>query len=131
VALRPEFRSFVRELFEGFGRVDVRPMFGAAGIFAGDVMFGLAAGERIYLKTDERSRKSFEDEGCAPFTFLKTATNGPIVTSYFEVPERLYDEPEELAEWAHRAHDVARASPTATRKRRKRESRTARQPAKR
>jgi len=114
-----EFKAFVEDLFAPFGPVSVRAMFGGAGIFADGVMFGLIGDERIYLKTDEKGRKAFEDEGAEPFTFrLKT---GEIVAmSYMELPERLYDEPGELTEWARRAYDVALKSPTVAKKRRKR-----------
>ena len=33
--------------------------------------------------------------------------------SYFAIPERLYDAPEELADWARQAHGVALAKPKA------------------
>ena len=38
--------------------------------------------------------------------------------SYYEVPERLYDDPEEFAEWVRRAYAVAERSPAVRRKRR-------------
>jgi DNA transformation protein len=37
--------------------------------------------------------------------------------SYWEVPERLLDDPGELAAWARRAHAVAMAAKTKTRRR--------------
>jgi len=129
MALRPEFRAFVVGLFGDFGRVTLRPMFGIAGIYAKNVIFGLIDGERVYLKTDARSRKAFVREGRTPFEYTKTKE--PIVTSYFELPERLYDDSEELAEWARRAHEVALRSQTTQKKRRVRETKPARQPAKR
>ena len=36
----------IRELFAGFGAVQVRRMFGGAGLFADGVMFGLVSGGR-------------------------------------------------------------------------------------
>jgi DNA transformation protein len=127
--IRPEYRAFVIELFEEFGPVSVRPMFGAAGIFAGDVMFGIVEDERIYLKTGEDTRKAFEDEGAAPFTYEKT--NEKIVTSYFELPARLYDDPGELAQWARRAHEIASRSPAARKKLHTKAKAGARQPVRR
>ena len=41
-----------------------------------------------------------------------------ILTSYYELPDRLYDDPEELAEWARAAFAVALQSPTAQKKKR-------------
>ena len=107
MALRPQYRAFLLELFEAFGPVSVRPMFGGAGIFAGEVMFGLVSDERVYLKTDETTRIDFDREGAQPFTFVKTKTGERIETAYLALPDRLYDERDEAAEWARRAHEVA------------------------
>ncbi len=41
--------------------------------------------------------------------------------SYYEVPERLYDEPEEFADWVRRAYAVAEKTPAVRRKRQVRE----------
>lgn len=126
--LRPEYRAFVIELFEEFGPVAVRPMFGAAGIFADDdVMFGVVDDEHIYLKTDADTRKAFDAEGVKPFTFT-TKEKGEVVTSYCELPERLYDDKDELVLWARRAHEVALRSGTARRRRHKTARDGARQP---
>jgi DNA transformation protein and related proteins len=39
--------EFIRDLFQPFGVVTVRPMFGGAGLFADGVMFGLVSGGQI------------------------------------------------------------------------------------
>ena len=81
-------------------------------------MFGLVTDDRVFLKTDVQSREMFEKEGAAALRYR--ARDGTDVTmSYYELPERLYDEPEQAAKWAQTAHDVALRSPTAARKQRK------------
>jgi DNA transformation protein and related proteins len=90
------------ELFSVFGPVTVRRMFGGAGIYADDMMFGLIADGVIYLKTGESNAAIFEREQLAPFTFSKR-TGERVVTSYRRMPDRLYDDPEELAVWARAA----------------------------
>ena len=44
--------EFIHDLFQPFGAVTVRRMFGGAGLFANGVMFGLVSGGQIYLKAD-------------------------------------------------------------------------------
>ncbi len=95
------------ELFSVFGPVTVRRMFGGAGIYADDTMFGLVAGGVIYLKAGDDNVAMFEREQLAPFTFSKR-TGERVVTSYRRMPDRLYDDPEELAEWARAALTAAR-----------------------
>lgn len=94
------------ELFSVFGPVEVRRMFGGAGIYADDTMFGLIADGTIYLKTGDGNAAMFEREQLAPFTFSKR-TGERVVTSYRRMPDRLYDDPEELAVWARAALAVA------------------------
>ena len=92
-------------------------MFGAQGLFAGDVMVGIVADDRIYLKTSEDTRKPFIAEGTKPFGIRASRARGEIATSYYEVPDRLYDEPEEFADWVRRAYAVAEKTPAVRRKR--------------
>lgn len=84
-------------------------MFGGAGIFADGLMFALISDDRIYLKADAAGAAAFERESCAPFRY-KTKTGGRTAMSYWRLPDRLYDEPEELARWAQQALAAARAA---------------------
>ena len=106
----------IQELFSVFGIVVVRRMFGGAGIYADGTMFGLVADGVIYLKADELNAPAFERENLPPFSYAtKDGKRG--VMSYRRMPERLYDDPEELARWARAAHEVARRKSARTGKR--------------
>jgi DNA transformation protein and related proteins len=96
----------IRELFVEFGPVDVRRMFSGAGVFAGDRMIALVSREVIYLKADMETIPRFEQEGLAPFSYA-TKNGEHKLTSYWRMPDRLYDDPEELARWARAAHAAA------------------------
>ncbi len=96
----------IQELFSAFGVVTVRRMFGGAGIYADGTMFGLLADGVIYLKADERNAPAFEREDLPPFTY-ETKDGKRGVMSYRRMPERLYDDPEELATWARAALGAA------------------------
>ena len=97
----------IRELFAAFGTVTVRRLFGGAGIYAEEAMFALVHDGVIYLKVDVRNAPAFEREDLAPFTY---ATKGGKrgVMSYRRMPDRLYDDPDELAAWAREALAAAR-----------------------
>ncbi|HEY2835849.1 MAG TPA: TfoX/Sxy family protein [Rhizomicrobium sp.] len=103
------------DLFAPFGKIAVRPMFGSEGLFRDGLMFGIVYEEKLYFKTSEESRQAFIAEGAGPL-FYKFKTAEGILTSYYELPDRLYDDPEELAEWARAAFTVALQSPTAKKK---------------
>jgi DNA transformation protein len=93
----------IRDLFSSFRPVTVRRMFGGAGIYADGVMFALlSSGGTIYLKADEANEPDFVRENLPPFA--PVMKNGKhAVMPYRQMPDRLYDDPDELAQWAERA----------------------------
>ena len=94
--------DYIADLFARFGPVRVRKMFGAAGLYAGDIFFGIVSDGRIYLKVDDLTRPDYEAEGCGYFTFeLKSGDIAAM--SYCEIPDRLYDDADELAVWARKS----------------------------
>ena len=101
----------IRELFSAFGRVEVRRLFGGAGIFADGTMFALVSKGVIYLKTDGHNAPAFEREALEPFTYATKAGRRGVM-SYRRMPDRLYDDPEELAIWARDALAAAGRSGT-------------------
>jgi DNA transformation protein len=115
--------DFIRDLFAPFGPVTVRRMFSGAGIFADGLMFGLIVRDVIYLKADVASVADFEREGSGPFTYTRGKQSGrpsEHALPYWRLPERLYDDPDELAVWARRAFAAAerkKFAPRATSKR--------------
>ena len=100
----------IRELFAAFGPVSVRRMFGGAGIFADATMFALVHDGVIYLKVDERTMPAFEREGLGPFTYMRRGERASL-SSYRRMPDRLYDDPDELAVWARDALAAASRPP--------------------
>lgn len=90
------------ELFSVFGPVTVRRMFGGAGIYADGTMFALIADGVIYLKAGAGNVAMFEREGQPPFTYSRRQGERAVM-SYRRMPDRLYDDPDELAVWARGA----------------------------
>lgn len=106
--------EFIRDLFQRFRPVTVRRMFGGAGISVDGITFGLIVRGQIYLKVDDDSIPAFEQEGSQPFTYQR-ANKPPVSMSYWRLPERLYDDPDELAVWAARAFAIAQRAKAASR----------------
>jgi len=112
--------EFIRELFAPFRPVTVRRMFGGAGIWADGQMFALVFDGAIFLKVDDRSIPDFEREGSKPFVYTRAKSKsrvGRASLSYWRLPERLYDDPDELAAWAERALSIAERKKFSPRKR--------------
>lgn len=121
----PEYKEFLEELFEPFGPIKTKSMFGVDGVFAplpdGDLMFGLIASETLYLKVDDTNRADFEEEDKGPFVF-ESKNGKQDVASYYELPEALYDEPDAFTDWARKAIDVALRTRKPKKKKRKKKS---------
>jgi DNA transformation protein and related proteins len=107
-------RDFLIDLFSEFGPVTIRPMFSGFGISAGGVNFALALRAGLYFRADEATIPQFEAEGATPFQY-QTRAKTVTVGSYWQLPARLFDDPEELAGWARAA--LAAAQRAAARKR--------------
>jgi DNA transformation protein and related proteins len=115
--------EFIRDLFAPFGPVTLKRMFGGAGLYSEGLMFALVFDGAIFLKVDEASIPDFEREGSRPFVYTRAKSAGRVgrhSLSYWRLPERLYDDPDELALWAARALAIAQRKTFAPRPRSKR-----------
>jgi DNA transformation protein and related proteins len=107
-------RDFLIDLFSDFGPVTIRRMFSGFGISADGTNFALALRSGLYFRADAQTIPHFEAEGSKPFQY-QTRTKTVTVTSYWELPARLFDDPEELTGWARAA--LAAAERAALKKR--------------
>jgi DNA transformation protein len=116
-AVKLEFamdRDFLIDLFADFGPVTIRRMFSGFGISADGTNFALALRGGLFLRADEQTIPRFEAEGSKPFQY-QTRAKTVTVNSYWQLPERLYDDPEDLTVWAKAS--LAAAQRAALRKR--------------
>ena len=93
------------DLFQYFGPISLRRMFGGEALYAGERIIGLVMGDTLYLKTGDLNRGDFLAEGSKPFTYRRGKRL--MATSYYAVPDRLLDDPEEFGAWARKAEAVA------------------------
>jgi DNA transformation protein and related proteins len=100
-------RDFLIDLFSDFGPVTIRPMFSGFGISADGINFAMALRAGLYFRADDRTIPQFEAEGSKPFQY-QTRAKTVIVNPYWQLPARLFDDPEELAGWAKAALAAAR-----------------------
>ena len=100
-----EFVEYLHEVFEQFGQIQARRMFGGYGIYHDGLMFGLVVDDSLYLKTDETTAEEFRSRGLEHFSYEK---GGKLVKlSYYLAPEEVVDNPRAAALWARRAYEAA------------------------
>jgi DNA transformation protein and related proteins len=101
--------AFLTDALKPLGHVTARHMFGGAGLYGDGVIFAIVADDVLYFKADASTIPAFEADSMAPFQYDKGG--GVTATmSYWRVPERLLDEPDQLIEWARRALAVSQAA---------------------
>jgi DNA transformation protein len=98
------FKAFVIDQLEHLGGVISKSMFGAVGLYHGDVFFGIIAGDTLYLRVDADTRESYEAAGMEPFQPYP-ARSGAM--QYYAVPLTVLEDAEELAHWSRRAVEAA------------------------
>ena len=101
----PEFIYFLNEVFEEFGPVEARKMFGGYGIYHDGIMFALVADNTLYLKADESTKSHFESRDLPQFEYERL--DRTVKMSYYLAPEEIFDDREEAAIWASHAYKAA------------------------
>ncbi|RZL65071.1 MAG: TfoX family protein [Variovorax sp.] len=99
------FVESLHEVFERFGRIQTRRMFGGHGIYHEQRMIGLVIGSTLYLKADAESVAHFERLQLPAFTY--TRDGKAMQMSYRQAPAELFEDREEAALWGQRAYEAA------------------------
>ncbi len=83
------------------GDVNGRKMFGGYGIFAEDAMFALVSSDGdIHFKVGDSNRAKYEAAGSKQFHHMP----------YFQLPEAIYQEDDDLFAWAKESIAIAHAT---------------------
>jgi DNA transformation protein len=106
MAASDSLTAYLEEQLAPLGSVAMRRMFGGIGVFCDGLMFGIVADDAVFLKADDINRAAFAAEGLGPLTYK--AKGRTIELPYWRVPERLFDDPDEMLEWARGALAASR-----------------------
>jgi DNA transformation protein len=91
-------RDGIEELFQPFGAVAVKRMFGGHGVYADGLCFALEIDGEVYLKADAECEAEFAAAGSSPFVYQ---SQGRATTmSYWRLVAAAYDDGDELRRWA-------------------------------
>jgi len=104
MAYSVEYRHRVEDSLGAVVPITTKSMFGGLGIYSRDLFFALIDEDRLYFKVDELNRADFEAAGREPFIPYEGAK--PMM-GYWELPDGLLDQPQELAVWIDKSLAVA------------------------
>ena len=100
-----EFIEYLKEVFEEFGPINVKRMFGGCGIYYNGVMFGLVMDDTLYLRADKTTEQCFLSKGLAQFEYTKGERK--VKMPYYLAPEEALENPGEARRWGDLAYEVA------------------------
>jgi DNA transformation protein len=102
MAVSESLVALLHEQLEPLGGITFRRMFSGAGVYCDGVIFGLILRDALHFKVDDGNRAAYEAEGMEPFSY---EAQGKVrqIGAYWRVPERLFDESDEMIEWARAA----------------------------
>jgi len=97
------FKDYILDQLIGLDNIWSKRMFGGFGLYAGETFFGIMSDDVLYLKTNKQTKKGFVDAGMNPFRPSSKQT----LKNYFEVPEEIVDNREELVIWANESIKIS------------------------
>jgi len=106
VPVSEQFKDHILDLLEPLGGITVKRMFGGGGVFRDGLMFALMVDDRLYFKADSQTQNDFEAIGGEAFTYQRGGKT--VALTYFEIPEEVMDDTDEIIGWAGRAWEAAR-----------------------
>jgi DNA transformation protein len=102
----PDFEEWVREYFATLGPLEIKRMFGGAGVYSRGLIFALLDDGLVWLKADEATIPSLQAAGSRQFTY--PGKDGAVMSlGYWSLPETAIDDPDEAAAWARAAIEVS------------------------
>ncbi|MCB1385245.1 MAG: TfoX/Sxy family protein [Nitratireductor sp.] len=106
MAVTKEFAAYLEDLFSVLPGSRVRRMFGGVGVFRQGLMYALALEDgKICLKADAETHADFRAENCKPWLYERDGRKMDM--GYWQMPDRLADDEEDLRRWAEKAFAVA------------------------
>ena len=98
MAANKDYLELVIEKLTPLGDVTGKSMFGGFGVFHGGRMFGLISKDVFYLKVGDANREEYSKRCCPQFKPMP----------YFQVPDDVFEDDEQLLLWAHSSIDLNR-----------------------
>lgn len=109
-----EYAEYVLELLAPIGPLRTGRFFGGVGISRGSVQFAMIMGNSLYFAVDDTTRPRYEKAGMTSFSYM--TRKGEIqVRKYFELPEEVLTDPEQLRLRANESIQVASQTKKPTR----------------
>ncbi len=103
MSVSDNYRTYIVDQLAAVPSVSTRRMFGGIGVYSGELFFALIDDDVLFFKVDDSNREDYVSRKMKAFMPFP----GQPSLGYFQVPEDVIEEAEELTRWARRAIEVA------------------------
>jgi DNA transformation protein len=107
MSLSPGFADYAMELLSGFAPLEIKRMFGGAGIYRNQLMFAILDDDAIYFRTDAALAADLKAQGSEVWVYSMKRDGVARDMGYWRMPETAADDPEEAVAIARRAYAAA------------------------
>ena len=97
------YRTYILDQLAAVPALNTRRMFGGVGLYSGESFFALIDDDVLFFKVDDSNREDYVSRGMKAFMPIP----GKASMGYYQVPEDVIEEADELVRWARRSVDVA------------------------
>lgn len=97
-----DFVAYVLGQLQDLEHIQCRAMFGGHGLYHENAFFGIVHKGRLYFRTTDKTRPSYESAGMQAFRPNEKQT----LHGYYEVPAAVLTDPRQAIEWALDAIDA-------------------------
>jgi DNA transformation protein len=108
MAVQPQYLAYIHEQLERLGALSSRRMFGAVGLYSGELFFGLIDDDTLFFKTDGSNNAEYLARNMP--RFMPFPERPEAVMAYHQVPADIIEDGELLVSWARKSVAVALAS---------------------
>ncbi len=106
MAVNQEYKLFIEDQLSGMPNIESKSMFGGIGFFREGTMFAMIGKGVLRFRVDDTNRAEYEAGGMEAMQSAKKGKGMP----YYEVPQKILDDKDELVKWAEKAYEVALAN---------------------
>ncbi|TGL57672.1 TfoX/Sxy family protein [Leptospira sarikeiensis] len=109
------FLIHVQDRLKVCGPLSYKNMFGGHGIYSGSQIFAMIIKDHLYFRVGDSNRSEYEHAGMSPFTY--PGKDGKLIrVSYWEVPEEVLEDDEDLIYWFRKSLAEANKASTLKKK---------------
>jgi DNA transformation protein len=106
MAATDDYTDYVLEQLAPIGSVKVGRLFGGIGLSRDSAQFAMIMDNCLYFVVDDSTRARYEAAGMRSFSY-ETKKGRVQVRRYFELPEDVLTDPDELRVWAGESMRIA------------------------